>query len=238
MPNFAGFNIPAGAFIPPEILDILPEIHTLAELKVLLVSLFAACQPGTQTDALTIEQLKTATGLSRNAIIEARRKCVQRATITRDTSTGNNIYTLNIATTGGAKFAPPPQPVEVEEHTNTQDVGECKVCTLVVASTISTTQQQQHDNSILQMIQLGVHPSVAEKIRQKHQPTTIAAYIKFTTDTAKRRRIQNPAAFFVAAITQGWEIAVVTAPKKWYTPAEEALFATTHQSTTDEAHSD
>jgi hypothetical protein len=61
---FIGFTLLQNSGMPPELLELLPEIDSLAELKVTLCLLDAHSRAGPHAAPLTFDQLKTRTGLS------------------------------------------------------------------------------------------------------------------------------------------------------------------------------
>lgn len=76
-PHFAGFSQPTGAWLPPEVADLIRTIDNLAELKVVLVALLEAGQIGKTGDALSLTEMQERTDLTRQSCISGRRKATE-----------------------------------------------------------------------------------------------------------------------------------------------------------------
>jgi len=62
--DFPGFSLPAGSWLPPELLWILPEIRTVADLKVTIAAIHELERRGLRS--MLISAIETATKRSRS----------------------------------------------------------------------------------------------------------------------------------------------------------------------------
>ena len=67
--NFPGFSLPDGAWIPPELIYLLPNISE-ARLKVLIVVLYHNLQVG-GAEPLSLTDIEAMTGLARSSVSSA-----------------------------------------------------------------------------------------------------------------------------------------------------------------------
>jgi hypothetical protein len=94
--KFNGFSMPEGSFFPPEFRELLPDIDTVAELKVILYLLDRYFQAGLDAQPLTLDQIQEATGLSRYGVNEGLKRARQRGTIKRRCIGGRYGYEPNL----------------------------------------------------------------------------------------------------------------------------------------------
>ncbi len=94
--KFSGFSMPEGSFFPPEFRELLPDIDTVAELKVVLHLLDRYFQAGLDAQPLTLDQIQEATGLSRYGVNEGLKRARQRGTIKRRCLAGRYAYEPNL----------------------------------------------------------------------------------------------------------------------------------------------
>lgn len=90
--KFQGFSIPQGTFLPGEFEQVLPFLKTHGEIATLLVILFEYLRPGLDAMPLTIDQIESASGLSRPTITKAIRKLMQNGFIRRIPSGQTYLY--------------------------------------------------------------------------------------------------------------------------------------------------
>lgn len=71
--DFSGFSLPDGAWLPPELLYLLPLFSSLSELKVLIATIYHYMQVS-ENEELTLNDLEDLTGLSRQSVVTAIKK--------------------------------------------------------------------------------------------------------------------------------------------------------------------
>jgi hypothetical protein len=96
--RFPGFTLPDGAWLPPEILEILPCIPTIAELKITIVAIYETMRLGGADAVISLSDFQALTGLSRKAVIRGINAAIDTGTIQRRPVGDTYIYTLNINT--------------------------------------------------------------------------------------------------------------------------------------------
>ena len=67
-PEFDGFSLPEGTFLPPEFLELLPQLRTLGQVKVLIVILAEYLQAGLDARPLTFDEIQVLSGLARGTV--------------------------------------------------------------------------------------------------------------------------------------------------------------------------
>jgi hypothetical protein len=67
---FAGFTLPDGAWLPPELIYLLPYFTCLTQLKVTIVAIYHHMQVG-GNEPLTLSDFERLTGMSRKSVISA-----------------------------------------------------------------------------------------------------------------------------------------------------------------------
>jgi hypothetical protein len=67
---FAGFTLPDGAWLPPELIYLLPYFTSLTELKVTIVAIYHHMQVG-GNEPLTLSDFERLTGMSRKSVVSA-----------------------------------------------------------------------------------------------------------------------------------------------------------------------
>ena len=103
-PAFAGFTLPDGAWLPPELMHILPTMN-LAELKVTIAAVYETMQVGGRGIAISLTDFEALTGLSRKTVLRGIRASVKRGSISRTQAAGTFIYRLALHSNSG--YSPP-----------------------------------------------------------------------------------------------------------------------------------
>jgi len=98
--TFTGFSLPDGAWLPPEILQLLPEISTKAELKILIAAIYETMNARGPA-VISLGDFEALTGLSRKAVSRGIAAALGRGTIKRHPAAGTYIYHLNCSLAGG-----------------------------------------------------------------------------------------------------------------------------------------
>lgn len=102
--SFPGFSIPDGAWIPPELIYLLPNISE-AELKVTIAVLYHNTQVG-GSDPLSLRDIERITGLVHNSVIHALQSLLEKQLLERWQEGQSFVYLPK--TRASAKFALPP----------------------------------------------------------------------------------------------------------------------------------
>jgi hypothetical protein len=97
--RFPGFSLPEGAWLPPEILELLPYIQTVAELKVTIAAIYETMRMSGPNAIISLTDFEALTGLARKSVIRGIEAAIERKTITRTPVGGTYIYQLNINNT-------------------------------------------------------------------------------------------------------------------------------------------
>lgn len=92
--SFDGFSLPDGAWLPPEILHLLPQISTLAELKILIAAIYETMSSRGPA-VISLGDFQALTGLSRKAVSRGIQAAIKRGTLRRHPAAGTYIYHLH-----------------------------------------------------------------------------------------------------------------------------------------------
>lgn len=101
--TFSGFSLPDGAWLPPELLYILPEIQNLSELKVTIAALYESLRIGSSEAVISLSDFEALTGLNRKSVSRGIDAALKRGSITRKPVGGTYIYQIAIQTGAGSQ---------------------------------------------------------------------------------------------------------------------------------------
>lgn len=216
MTKFHGFTIPQGALLPPEIVQILPMIDTLAELKVILAALYDACQVGRAGSALSLAQLEQLTGLAHHSVIEGRNAATTRGILQRRKLGGQYFYQLAIV--GSANSA--------LRSANSA---------LHVVNTLHTVLTEQQQQTLKALSDFGVNTHVAQSLVITYEPEYIEKHLAFARAAANAQLSDNPPGWLISSLREDWQEPLITTtrrrhhrpgqpPQTWYSDEEAKLF--------------
>lgn len=94
--SFRGFSLPDGAWLPPELVDILPDIKTMAEIKVTIVAIYMTLRVGAMEAVISISDFEALTGMDHKGVKRGIDRAIERGTITRTPFGNTFLYRLNI----------------------------------------------------------------------------------------------------------------------------------------------
>lgn len=209
--QFGGFSMPEGSYFPPELRELLPDIDTLSEVKVLLCVLDRYFQAGLDALPMTLKEIEQATGLSRYGANEGLKRARARGSIKRLRARGTFAYEPSL------RIRLP-----------------CMHDSLHPSSSESSSETE-HDHAsrseILKIlvVEFGVASRVADDVAFHRDPVYVQKHIDYA-----RYEIQtvgftpkNPAGFIIARIRDDWPPPLgfeKPKEKRWYTDAEFEQF--------------
>jgi hypothetical protein len=211
MTDFPGFTIPEGAWLPPEIAQVLPFMETAAEIKVVLAALLEACQIGHSGAVLSLTQLERLTGLSRDSVISGRKAATDRGLFSKRQLGGQVFYLLTVQ--GSRECRPRGR--------------ECRLPVSVV-DTLSLSDEQQQ--TLKKLSDFGVAGHVAKSIVLEYKPDYILRHLAFTQAAADAGLSDNPPGWLITSLREDWQEPLITSRKRnraghtWYTEEESQRF--------------
>lgn len=199
-----GFTVPAGAYLPPELMQLLPNIGTLAELKVLLAALHESTQPGRTGAVLTFTELQHRTGLSRPSVSAGIRAAVTHGAVLRVPFGRSFVYRLQLI---GKESLP----------TKRQSLPY-----VVIDSQPTMTPEQTQ--TVQELNRRGLSRNVAIQTALRYEPQYIARHLAQLDQAIKKHLAKNPAGWLVTSLAEDWQMLIPPdEDHHWWTDAEARL---------------
>jgi hypothetical protein len=196
MTEFPGFSLPQGTYLPPEFEEILPEIRTLGELKVLIIVLARYLQAGLDAQPLTFDQIQEATGLARQTAYDGVQRCLLKGTLRRRKVAGTYAYEPCLKTSAILKNRTSCMHESLHQtldSTSTDDMHALE----------SRIQRQLAIQKAL-VERFGVAARVAEDIARNRDPAYVDKHMGYAWFAMNQGYVKSPAAFVVASIRDDW----------------------------------
>jgi hypothetical protein len=194
--QFAGFTIPEGAWLPPEFFQILPEIDTLAEMKVTLALIGRTVQLGVDSAAVSQSELQAATGLSRLSVAHGVQAALARGTIEIAWLRPKHGTRYRLVLASGCIDSIQQRPCTcMHEHLYTT-TEETHIDTMHAHDELDKLRQR--------MAAIGVSTRIARDILNHFSPETIARHLNQTEYASAQGLARSAAAWFVASVRDDW----------------------------------
>lgn len=218
--SFPGFSLPDGAWLPPELLEILPDINTKSELKVTIAAIYETLRLGVVEAIISLSDFEALTGLDRKSVSAGIRHAVKRGTIRRQEVGNTYLYRLHFnqytspAGRGNFPLAGRGKTGQVGVETP-QDEGETGQVggdfpPHVVNACTSTTplvdiQQDKQTALLREMRQLGVVLKVAQKLVAKYDLDYLREKLEQARYAVEAKIAENGPGWFVASVREDWQ---------------------------------
>jgi|GEM_PF-6730054 len=233
--SFSGFTLPEGAWLPPEFLEILPEIRTLAEIKVTIAAIYQTTQIG-GTAPISLSDFQALTGLDRKSVTRGINAATARGTVLREECAGTYIYSLSIkedtaptsargmmplpargySPQDGGKEPPiggtvPPNRGKSPPNRGTVPLPGVHACEIDSdqdspdSENMHAWSADQRRKLLREMRQLGVALKVAQSIAGSYQADYVAEKLRHARHAIETGLAHNPAGWFVCSIRQNWQ---------------------------------
>lgn len=194
---FQGFTLPDGAWLPPELLYLLPNISG-AKLKVIIAILYHSMQVG-GSEPLSLTDIERFTGLSRRAVIDAIRDLLEDAIIDRQQAGDSYLYTPSVKSSlPGEKSSLPSVKSSLAGETD----RELNI-DLIKDSLTDSLKDSTAKISLLQSLRsCGVYLKTAQGLVDQY-PERIEQKIRFYRHALAHNLAQSPG-WLVQAIKEDW----------------------------------
>lgn len=231
---FPGFSIPEGAWLPPELLYILPDIQSVSELKVTIAAIYETLRVGVVEAVVSLSEFEALTGLSRKSVIAGIQRAIERGTVRRQQVGQVYLYRLHFNThtepagreTGPTSGVSPPatsilsplvtsvKSTLVGEESTQTSVESTQTSVLSpphvvmhVTSPHSENIQHEHDRSALvaEMRQLGVVLKVAQQMVVKYDPQYLLEKLEQARYAVEAGIADNGPGWFVCSVRDNWQ---------------------------------
>jgi hypothetical protein len=178
--KFSGFNLPEGAWLPPELISLLPSLSK-SQLKVLIVVIFRFMQVG-GSEQTSISDIQFITGLSKQSVITATGDLLDHGFILRFPVGRSYSYEPCVQILDR-------QVVDRENTINTIDDS--------LSDSLTTLSM------ITKLRAGGVYVRTAQEIVTKYSEDRIDKHWKYYR-YALKKGIAKSAGFFVSSINENW----------------------------------
>lgn len=198
---FPGFTLPDGAWLPPELLYLLPNISG-AKLKVIIAILYHSMQVG-GSEPLSLTDIEHFTGLARNSVIAANRDLLRDCVIERHQVGDSYLYSPAVSASAkialpGAIIEPPSAKIALGNETDRE---------LIINDLKDSLTDSLKDSAakiaLLQSLRsCGVYLKTAQGLVDQY-PERIEQKIKFYRHALSHNLAQSPG-WLVQAIKEDW----------------------------------
>ena len=211
--EFDGFTLPEGAFFPPEFFQLLPDLRTLGEVKVLIVVLSEYLKAGLDARPLTFDEIQELTGLARQTVSTALQRLRTLRAIRRIGALG-----------GTFRYEP-----RLKESLNFRlPMHDSLHAWESLTETPPMLDENMHEGVQLLNEKCGVSLRVAGDIVTRYPLDTIRLHVSYALAAAEAKMIRKTlAAYVVASIRDNWGPPLgwkEEDEERWYTDEEFEKF--------------
>jgi hypothetical protein len=215
--SFHGFSIPEGAWLPPELLELLPQIRTLSELKVTLAAIAETLRVGGTDQVISLSDFEVLTGLDRKSVSAGIGAALKRGTMIRRRAGNSWLYRLKFtsaspAATNRGKFPLanrgefPPNRGKIPPIGGEFPLSVDAVVDVSLSDSNQNKQQhqQQHAAMLAEMRNLGVVQVRAQQLIQRYDLDYLQQKLEYVQFAVRRGLADNPPGWFVASVKEDW----------------------------------
>jgi predicted transcriptional regulator len=212
--RFAGFTIPDGAFIPPELIYLLPNISG-AKLKVLIVVLYHNLQIG-GGEPLSLTDIENLSGLrSRQTVISAVHELMDDGMLERYPVGNSFCYApvVQLLDYPGKNERQIVQKLDhldktVQKLDHPEQLSESDRELNLNLNTLNNSLSDSEENGlkirlVQQLRSAGVYLKTAQDIVRKNDQATIEQHLKYYEYALRANLAQGPG-WLVASLKEGW----------------------------------
>jgi hypothetical protein len=215
MGDFPGFSLPAGAWLPPELLWILPEIGTMSELKVTIAAIHETLRVGVVEAVVSLSEFEALTGLDRKSVSRGIKAALERGTFKRQQVGNTWLYRLH--------FRDPSAPAAGQNGRGKMPLvggemggvggempqeGGAVPLDVVMHDTLSVGDKQHQGQraAILgKMADLGVRLKVAQHMVAKYDLAYLGEKLDQALFAVDQGLADNGPGWFVASVREDWQ---------------------------------
>lgn len=180
--NFNGFTLPDGAWLPPELISLLPSLNK-SQLKVLIVVIFRFMQVG-GSEQTSISDIRFISGLSKQSVITSIDNLLDHGFILRFPIGRSFAYEPTVQNLD-------PQVVKSERENNNTNIDNSLSDSLTTLTVLTKLRSG------------GVYIRTAQEIVKKYSEERINTHWDYYT-YALKRGIAKSAGFFVMSVNEDW----------------------------------
>lgn len=197
--TFSGFSIPDGAFLPPELIYLLPNMSE-AELKVTIAVLYHNTQVG-GSEPLSLRDIERITGMAHSTVINALRDLLEKHFLERRREGQSYVYLPKIRTS--TNFVLPlvrnsDSPSELRESESLININS-------LSDSLNLTSGESGTKFVLvqDLRQAGVYLKTAQDLIEKNSEETIRQHLEYYRHALKLNLAQGPG-WLVMSLKENW----------------------------------
>ena len=197
--NFPGFSIPDGAWIPPELIYLLPNIGE-AELKCTIAVIYHNMQVG-GGEPLSLKDFERITGMAHSTVANALRDLLEKQFLERRQEGQSYVYLPKVR--ASTNFVLPlvrnsDSPSELRESVSLNDFNS-------LSDSLNLTPDETSTKFVLvqSIRQAGVYLKTAQDLVEKHSEETIRQHLEYYRHALKLNLAQGPG-WLVLSLKESW----------------------------------
>lgn len=207
--TFRGFTIPDGAFLPPELIYLLPHISE-AKLKVLIAVIYHNTQIG-GGEPLSLTDIERISGLSRQSVITATRSLVDDDGMLERQKVGNSFtYTLVVKVVqnldypaGGKVVKNLDQSATVKLSSESESLESFNSLSDSLNSGGNGQNFVQTVSKLQKLRSAGVYLKTAQALADKFDEETIDRHLGYYRTALENKMAQGPG-WLVSSLKENW----------------------------------
>jgi predicted transcriptional regulator len=195
--TFPGFSIPDGAWIPPELIYLLPNISE-AELKVTIAVLYHNTQVG-GSEPLSLRDIERITGLAHSTVVIALRDLIEKQLLERREEGQSFVYLPKVRASTKFVLAP-------VRNSDSHELRESESL-LNINSSDSLNLTPGETGAKIALVKdlraAGVYLKTAQDLVERHAEATIREHLKHYRYALKSNLAQGPG-WLVLSLKENW----------------------------------
>lgn len=201
--TFRGFSIPDGAYLPPELIYLLPNM-SLGQLKCLIVILYHNLQIGS-SEPLSLNDIEKLSGMARQTVITALGDMLRDGWIERQAVGNSYTYSPVVQFLDRSVQKLDSSVQNLDRLVNRESDRELINSLPDSLNLINLTSDEDglKIRLVSQLRQAGVYLKTAQDIVDKHDEATIEEHLKYYQYALSRNLAHGPG-WLVMSLKEGW----------------------------------
>ncbi len=221
--TFGGFSIPDGAYLPPELIYLLPHISG-SKLKVIIAVLYNYLQIGSG-EPTSLKDIENLTGLSRQSVITSLQELLEVDQLIDRQAVGNSyVYfpVVKFLDYQSQKIRPFQKMVKKLDHPESLRESERELTinsdNSLTDSLNLTAPNGQKIRLVSQLRNAGVYLKTAQDLVEKHDEQTIELHLDYYRYALGKNLAQGPG-WLVLSLKEDWQAPIGFEPNWDHSPS-------------------
>lgn len=200
--NFPGFSIPDGAWLPPELIYLLPNIGE-GELKVTIAVIYHNLQVG-GSEPLSLHDIERITGLAHQSVISALQKLLKKQFLERRQEGQSYVYLPKVRAASLKFRLPLVQNLDSQAGVKLSRESESLININSLSDSLNLGDETSPKFRLVQDLrQAGVYLKTAQDLVEKHNEATIRSHLEYYQHALKLNLAQGPG-WLVMSLKENW----------------------------------